>query len=347
MSGSASIRAAAIAAKSVTPSASPRAPGSTQAALTSSSALAGEPRPVRERCPQRLAPLPEGRVDHREYLIPARRGRRRVAPGEGDQAGVHVGYRPEDRPRHGAGRPGRGVPGQLRRRRPVDPRPKPRRRSATSACTMITPRRSDGSTASTCSSTGTATLYGRLATSTVGAWPAISRRPCSVTVSASAGMTRRVPASDGARSATVLGSSAASGGSISTAMAGGGRAEGLPSASVTSPAGQSGRPPSPARRASASPGQGLPPAPRRRGSARRARRSAGRCPAPPRSSGPAAGRPHAKPGDVPDVGGPSSRTPAAIAVAVLRRHGREQREGPEGPLGGGGEASQRAATPSP
>ena len=42
-------------------------------------------------------------------------------------------------------------------------------RSATSACTMTTPRSSDGNAASRCSTTGTATLYGRLAASTVGA----------------------------------------------------------------------------------------------------------------------------------------------------------------------------------
>src|SRR5580698_6049789 len=54
-------------------------------------------------------------------------------------------------------------------------------RSATSAWTMTTPRSSDGSTASRCSTTGTATLYGRFATSTLGV-PTSSW----VTVSASA-----------------------------------------------------------------------------------------------------------------------------------------------------------------
>ncbi len=41
-------------------------------------------------------------------------------------------------------------------------------RSATSACTMTTPRPIDGKVASRCSTTGTATLYGRLAAMTVG-----------------------------------------------------------------------------------------------------------------------------------------------------------------------------------
>ena len=41
---------------------------------------------------------------------------RRLAAGERDQAGVHVGHRPEHRRRHPAGRAGVGVPGQLHRR---------------------------------------------------------------------------------------------------------------------------------------------------------------------------------------------------------------------------------------
>ena len=85
-------------------------------------------------------------------------------------------------------------------------------RSATSAWTMTSPRRSDGRAASRCSSTGTATLYGRFATSTDGAagrsWPSIRSASAATTAARSAG--------PGARAAIVRGSSAASTGSIST-----------------------------------------------------------------------------------------------------------------------------------
>src|SRR5690242_10529629 len=88
-------------------------------------------------------------------------------------------------------------------------------RSATSAWTMTSPRRSDGSTASRCSSTGTATLYGRFATSTDGDPETAGRSPPSMR-SASAATTASRSASPGARAAIVPGSSAASTGSIST-----------------------------------------------------------------------------------------------------------------------------------
>src|SRR5262249_38366631 len=101
-------------------------------------------------------------------------------------------------------------------------------RSATSACTMTTPRASVGKTASRCSSTGTATLYGKLAASTVGSrgssmvlrsFAALdgSLVSAALPASASATTTSTRPAQAGARSAIVRGSSAASTGSISTA----------------------------------------------------------------------------------------------------------------------------------
>src|ERR1700722_2879820 len=98
-------------------------------------------------------------------------------------------------------------------------------RSATSACTITRPRASEGSTASRCSSTGTATLYGRFATSTVGtpdrpsppltsapltAAPLTSAggavRSASVMLIASAVSTVARAASPGARAASVRGS---------------------------------------------------------------------------------------------------------------------------------------------
>ena len=75
-------------------------------------------------------------------------------------------------------------------------------RSATSACTMTRPRCSDGSVASRCRTTGTATLYGRFATSAVGAGPG---RSAAASVSASAVTTSsrstmiRCPLGDGRR----------------------------------------------------------------------------------------------------------------------------------------------------
>src|SRR5690606_10557485 len=86
-------------------------------------------------------------------------------------------------------------------------------RSATSACTMTRPRRSDGSTANRWSRIGTTTLYGRFATSASGATP----RSSGPIRSASARTTRSRPATSGAYSATVTGSRSASTGSTSTA----------------------------------------------------------------------------------------------------------------------------------
>lgn len=70
-----------------------------------------------------------------------------------------------------------------------------------------------GKVASMCSSTGTATLYGRLATSAVGAGPGSS-----VTSIASLRTRSKRPAADGIRAATVAGRCWASSGSISTAV---------------------------------------------------------------------------------------------------------------------------------
>src|SRR5690606_13230831 len=81
-------------------------------------------------------------------------------------------------------------------------------------CTMTRPPRSVGSTSSRWSTTGTATLYGRLATSTSGA----SSRSSGRSRSASAVMTASRSAALGMRSATVCGSCRASTGSISTAI---------------------------------------------------------------------------------------------------------------------------------
>ncbi len=86
-------------------------------------------------------------------------------------------------------------------------------RSATSAWTMTRVRSMVGNVASMCSSTGTATLYGRLATSAVGAGPGSS-----VTRIASEWTSSKRSARSGSRAATVAGSAAASTSSISTAV---------------------------------------------------------------------------------------------------------------------------------
>ena len=86
-------------------------------------------------------------------------------------------------------------------------------RSATSACTITSPRRSVGSSSSRCSSTGTATLYGRLATSAVGCGAGTL-----VSLRASAARTVSRRARSGRRVATVRGNASASTGSTSTAV---------------------------------------------------------------------------------------------------------------------------------
>ena len=105
-------------------------------------------------------------------------------------------------------------------------------RSATSACTSTRPLRRDGSRSTRVSTTGTAMLYGRFATSAVGAagaaTSAVGAAGAAVdavratnragsTRSASAVTTVRRATAAGARSATVPGRAAASTGSISTA----------------------------------------------------------------------------------------------------------------------------------
>ena len=135
------------------------------------SAAAGDAGPAGQRGPQRLAALGERGVDHGEHLARATAvvgGR--LAPGERDQARVDVRHRPEDARRTVPARCDVGVPGEPsrsgRRRRGPGPAAS---RSATSVCTITRPVRSDGRLPSRCSSTGTATLYGRFATSAVGA----------------------------------------------------------------------------------------------------------------------------------------------------------------------------------
>src|SRR3954447_1068008 len=86
------------------------------------------------------------------------------------------------------------------------------RRSATSACTMTRPRSSDGRRLSRWSSTGTETLYGRFATSAVGGGPGIASMRI-----ASASTTSQRSASPPAYDVRVSGSAAASTGSTSTA----------------------------------------------------------------------------------------------------------------------------------
>ena len=88
------------------------------------------------------------------------------------------------------------------------------RRSATSSWTITSPCRMLGKVSRMCSSTGTATLYGRLATSAVGCAPPGSSR----TRAASACTTLSRGAASGKKRATVSGSCRASGGSISTAV---------------------------------------------------------------------------------------------------------------------------------
>ena len=92
------------------------------------------PEQTRQRRPQHLAALAEGRVDDGEHLRTARGGHRRRSAAERDQARINVGYRPEDGRRHAAD-PGRGrVPGDLGRGHPVGPRTRGAAiRSATSA----------------------------------------------------------------------------------------------------------------------------------------------------------------------------------------------------------------------
>ena len=83
--------------------------------------------------------------------------------------------------------------------------------AATSAWTMTSPRRQPGNVASRCSSTGTATLYGRLATTAVG----VGRQLGDAHGVGGDDVSRS--ARSGSRSATVRGSSPASSSSISTA----------------------------------------------------------------------------------------------------------------------------------
>lgn len=81
----------------------------------------GRSGPPRQRGPQRLAALGEGRVDDGEDLVAARRGLDRlVAADEGDQSGVDVGGGPEDVAADGAGPLDLGVPVGLHRRHAVD-----------------------------------------------------------------------------------------------------------------------------------------------------------------------------------------------------------------------------------
>ena len=109
---------------------------------------------------QHLAPLGERGVDDREHGRPVGAAAGGSRAGEGDQPRVDVGHRPEDAGRHPPGRAGRA------RTRPAS-RSVPRRpwtrvgaasRSATSFCTITRPCRRPGSSASRCSTTGTATL---------------------------------------------------------------------------------------------------------------------------------------------------------------------------------------------
>ena len=127
-------------------SVSARARGSTPAARSAASAAAGRTRPARQRRPQRLAPLREGGVDDREDVARSRSSRRRRRAGRSaTRPESTFGHRPEHRARHG--RPG----GRRRTRR--SSRSARRRsstpgaaasRSATSACTITSPRRSVG-----------------------------------------------------------------------------------------------------------------------------------------------------------------------------------------------------------
>ena len=116
------VAAWAIRANSATPSASPRAPGSTPAARRIRSASGADPaqparaaRSVLRRCENAASTTANTSA----------RGTSTAGgpPGEGDQPGIHVGHRPEHRARHRPGPAGVRVPGQLHRRHPVDPAP--------------------------------------------------------------------------------------------------------------------------------------------------------------------------------------------------------------------------------
>ena len=209
-------RHSATRAKSATCSCSPRTVGSTPAASSASSAAAADPAIAASADAHHLAPLPERRIDDREDLGSRSRSspvgsRRRHR----DQTGVDVRGGPEDGAADQAGAPHVGVPGRLDAGHAVDLRA----RAGGQPLGDLElhhdedPLDASGSVASSCRSTGTATLYGRLATSAVGAGPggrrAAARRP------PPPGGARRA---SGANSATVSGRAAASTGSISTAV---------------------------------------------------------------------------------------------------------------------------------
>src|SRR5207302_271009 len=210
---SADFLAAARRANSPTPSDSPRAPGSRRAARSSRSASGAEPaqpdsaaRSVLRRC--RKAASTTANTSSRLAMVSG--GSRRVNATSREST-----FGTGQNTLRGTGPAGRAAAYQASFTDGVPYTRDPGAahiRSATSAWTMTSPRRSDGRAASRCSSTGTATLYGRFATTTDGAagrsWPSMW--------SASAATTAMRSARSGARAAIVRGSSAASTGSIST-----------------------------------------------------------------------------------------------------------------------------------
>src|SRR6202035_697652 len=202
-------------ANSATVRASPRAPGSTPAARSASSALAGEPAQVARAARSVLRRWPKA------ASITAKTSSRLAVVGGGSRrvnaTSLESTFGTGQKTDRGTVPASRAAAYQasLADGTPYTLLPGPAHiLIATSACTMMTPRCSDGSAASRCSTTGTDTLYGRLAASTVGAGAPTS---CSPTASASAVSTVTRSATSGARSAIVRGSSPASTGSISTA----------------------------------------------------------------------------------------------------------------------------------
>src|SRR6185437_15764495 len=176
--GDADRRAAARRANSVTPSDSPQAPGSRRAARSSRSASGAEPaqpdsaaRSVLRRC--RKAASTTANTSSRLAVVSG--GSRRVNATSREST-----FGTGQNTLRGTGPAGRTAAYQASFTDGVPYTRDPGAahiRSATSAWTMTSPRRSDGRAASRCSSTGTATLYGRFATSTDGAagrsWPSI------------------------------------------------------------------------------------------------------------------------------------------------------------------------------
>ena len=108
------------AANCSTVSDSPRAPGSTPAATSAAAARSAPPAQPASAARSVLRRWANAASTTAKTALRGDVGAGRLPPGEGDQAGVDVGHRPEDARRHLARPAGRGVPGELHRRNAVD-----------------------------------------------------------------------------------------------------------------------------------------------------------------------------------------------------------------------------------